>query len=121
MVKDINAGGGASSNPGSGGIAVYQGALYFSAYDGQRELWKSDGTAEGTVLIKDIDGDPTTDSFSPFYGGWWVIEAGVLFAADDGVHGCELWITDGSESGTRLVKDMNLGLNNGFDDRCGSS
>ena len=57
MVKDINPG------PGSG-IYYYleewlrniNGVLYFVADDGAhgRELWKSDGTAAGTIMVKDI-------------------------------------------------------------------
>ncbi len=31
----------------------------------------------------------------------------VLFAADDGVHGNELWITDGTGAGTHMVADIN--------------
>ena len=31
----------------------------------------------------------------------------VLFVADDGVHGRELWITDGSTIGTQMVSDIN--------------
>jgi len=30
----------------------------------------------------------------------------VLFVADDGIHGEELWITDGTSTGTRLVRDI---------------
>jgi len=33
----------------------------------------------------------------------------VYFAADDGVIGLELWRTDGTKAGTRLVKDLNPG------------
>ena len=33
-----------------------------------------------------------------------------FFSADDGVHGDELWVTDGNEAGTHLVKDINPGL-----------
>ena len=30
----------------------------------------------------------------------------ILFAADDGIHGTELWATDGTAEGTRLVADI---------------
>src|SRR5688572_16045796 len=60
LVKDIN-----ESDPGSNpaGIAI-AGTYYFAADDGinGRELWKSDGTAAGTVMIKDIHLGPSSSS-----------------------------------------------------------
>ena len=53
LVKDI-ASGSSSSNPSY--LANVNGTVIFSANDGTNgfELWKSDGTADGTVLVKDI-------------------------------------------------------------------
>ena len=34
---------------------------------------------------------------------------GFLFAADDGVHGSELWWSDGSPTGTKMLADLELG------------
>ncbi|ATB29454.1 ELWxxDGT repeat protein [Melittangium boletus] len=70
------------------------------------ELWRTDGTAAGTRLVKDIL--PGTGAgvgwFAPMVG---LPEYGrVLLSATDGVHGEELWVSDGTESGTRMVKDL---------------
>jgi ELWxxDGT repeat protein len=80
--------------------------LVFLADDGTHglELFKSDGTEEGTQLIKDIN--PTGDSI-PL--GMTTYKGRVYFSADDGVHGTELWVTDGTEGGTRLFADLNPG------------
>lgn len=68
------------------------------------ELWKTDGTPAGTVLVKDIR--PGTTGSSPVNFG--NIGGGkVLFYAGDGIVGRELWITDGTDAGTVLVKDIN--------------
>ena len=37
----------------------------------------------------------------------------LFFVANNGVHGTELWITDGTESGTKMVKDINSNNNSG--------
>ncbi len=46
--------GGGGSNPDF--LTNFNGTLFFSASDGinGNELWKTDGTAAGTVLVKDI-------------------------------------------------------------------
>jgi ELWxxDGT repeat protein len=56
-------------------------------------------------LIKDIvagAGDSSPASLTLYVGE-------VYFSADDGQHGNELWVTDGSEAGTHMVKDIRDG------------
>lgn len=68
------------------------------------ELWRTDGTPQGTALVKDIA--PGEDS--SYVSGSRVAIGGVLyFAANDGTSGAELWRSDGSEAGTWRVKDIN--------------
>ena len=40
-----------------------------------------------------------------------VFDGKLYFRADDGVNGTELWVTDGTENGTELVKDIYPGGN----------
>jgi ELWxxDGT repeat protein len=115
LLKDINTGGG-SSFPGSTGSqttsAVVNGTLLFPAIasgDGE-ELWRTDGTAPGTVLVKSINPSSTGSSarhLTAFNGV-------VLFAANDGVSGTELWKSDGTAVGTVLVKDVLPGAASGL-------
>jgi ELWxxDGT repeat protein len=67
-------------------------------------LWTSDGTPEGTVLVKDIRPGGGDSGSSPTR----LIDAdGTLyFTADDGVTGRELWQSDGTAEGTVLVSDL---------------
>jgi ELWxxDGT repeat protein len=67
------------------------------------ELWMSNGTEAGTVLVKDIK--PGAGDSNP----WELTDVGgtLFFVADDGLHGNELWKSDGTKAGTVLVKDIN--------------
>jgi len=100
-VNDINPEG--ASDPRS--FTDVEGMLYFIARDGLQnyELWKSDGTAEGTLMVKDIY--PGKQGSYPRI--LTSIEGEILFFADDGIHGEELWKSDGTPDGTLLVKDIN--------------
>ncbi|WP_276374625.1 ELWxxDGT repeat protein [Chryseolinea sp. H1M3-3] len=88
------------------------GMLYFKAYtpDVGHELWKSDGTAEGTVLVKDINVGSASSSIEQFTE----LNGVLYFLANDGVGGDELWKTDGTEEGTVLVKDIYPGSNSSY-------
>ena len=115
LVRDI-APGSDSSNPES--LTELNGQLYFAADDAVhgRELWKSDGTAEGTVLLRDLR--PGEGYQFPYGDGPYQstpreltnVNGTLFFTADDGNSGTELWMTDGTAEGTVLVKDIAAGV-----------
>ena len=66
------------------------------------ELWKTDGTSNGTVMVKDINATGSADpEFLISFNG------NVYFQATEAAYGNELWKTDGTDAGTVLVKDIN--------------
>jgi ELWxxDGT repeat protein len=98
-------------------------SLFFFADDGGygRELWRSDGTVDGTVRVKDIRPgssgsirDPGT--IPPM--SWAGTDKLFFFVADDGTHGEELWVSDGTEPGTHLVRDVFPGTGGTFPPAC---
>jgi ELWxxDGT repeat protein len=104
LVKDVNLNL-ADSNPGH--LTAVGGTLFFTANDGTTgyELWRSDGTSAGTRLVKDIY--PGGDTYDATWPGWLTNVGGmVFFTAGDGMHGTELWKSDGTPTGTVLVKDI---------------
>ena len=53
--------------------------------------------------------DINTNTLSSNPSGMVAIGSTAYFTADDGVHGLELWKSDGTAAGTVLVKDINPG------------
>ena len=104
IVKDIRSG---SFNSYINGLTAVGNTLYFQADDGTNgeELWKSDGTASGTVIVKDIRSG--SGSSSPTY--LTAIGNTLYFQATDGTNGDELWKSDGTASGTAMVRDIYSG------------
>jgi ELWxxDGT repeat protein len=92
--------------------------MYFAANGNNglgSELWKTDGTPEGTVMVKDI----TTGPLSSNLGNFCLVGNTVFFSAGSDAFGnIELWKTDGTTAGTLLVKEINPGnqssVNGGF-------
>ena len=94
------------------GLTEFNGKFYYrhegSANYGY-ELWTMHyyGNAE---MLKDINAGEA-DSYP------WIIgqtEDLLFFRATTSLNGYELWVTDGTESGTNIVKDINPGQSTGF-------
>ena len=85
---------------------VYNGSLFFYAYRPALnviELWRSDGTLNGTFPVK------TLDLFFPAQGDFAVYHNLLFFHGYDLQHGEEVWKSNGSFSGTHLLRDINSG------------
>ncbi|MBN1446447.1 MAG: PKD domain-containing protein, partial [Bacteroidetes bacterium] len=129
LVADIQAGSGSSSPQW---LTVVGNVLYFTANGGPegRQLWKYDPSAQtplARVAIINPNGDCevlwdwrepekhpewTNQYFRPEYpDGMFAVYNGddgplFYFVANDGALGFELWQSDGTPTGTRIVKDI---------------
>ena len=94
LLKDLRPGT-AGSNPASF-LDLGNGSFVFSAIDDAhgRELWISDGTNAGTVMVKDI---------LPGSGSSGVVPLVRLGSKAFLSTSAGLWITDGQEAGTQLL------------------
>ena len=84
--------------------------LLFRATDARgAELWVTDGTLAGTTFVADIQSGPSSSLPRNYSTQAAISSRYAIFQADDGVHGNEPWISDGTASGTRMIKDLEPG------------
>lgn len=104
LVRDLNATpANAASVERLQGV-LFNGSFHYQADDPRlgKEPWSSDGTPEGTGVLRDVcpgDCDSAPADFT--VGG-----GRLFFTADDGVFGREPWTSDGTAAGTRLLADI---------------
>jgi len=96
-------------------LADLGGKIVFAADDGAHgsELWISNGTAEGTTLLRDIQ--PGSGGSTP--RNFTLLNDKLYFTATTLQYGDELWSTDGTAVGTTLVSDIRPGHNLGSEPR----
>lgn len=94
-------------------MVVANGVVYFSVSDfpgGPGDttvrLWKSDGTGSGTVQL-------LPQTFLGLEQLAWV-NGRLYFSAEDAAHGAELWVSDGTEAGSRRLVDLNPGAGSSY-------
>lgn len=83
------------------------GKLFFTAYEsfqGEMELWSTDGTLPNTKIVKDIGiGYAAEPQDLINFNGF------LFFTASTNEYGRELWKSDGTEGGTIQIMDINTG------------
>lgn len=105
IVIDLNGNDDGLEYDNNQGPITIDGSVYFMAYNenSDYEIWKSDGTAEGTVQLSslnEIGGEVDFNNGVAIYNG----EA--YFSAYNNTDGSELWKTDGTIEGTTMVKNI---------------
>jgi ELWxxDGT repeat protein len=115
LLKEINTGNSNADSSNPQGFYGYNNMVLFFATDATHgeELWKTDGTSGGTVLVKDINAGSASSttfkffsSFRQVFDGFHTFNNHVFFNADDGASTGEIWSTDGTTANTILLKDV---------------
>ncbi len=118
LLRDIHPGAASSIDPvyvpAAGGVADDR--FVFPALDPEHgfEPWITDGSPEGTTLLRDID--TQASGLSPWLPGLYfeieeraamaAVESGIVFPADDTAAGREPWFSDGTAAGTAMIADL---------------
>lgn len=97
-------------------LKVLNNQLYFlikdpNANNDTAVIWKTDGSYEGTV--PEFSGNDNS-FLQPDFSGGVVYNGKLLFAAADSKRGRELWITDGTATGTKFFMDITRGSESSY-------
>jgi len=107
LLSDINPG---PTNTLITNISLVDSLILFDAYDPDHgtELWKTDGTMPGTKLLKEtwpgLHGNSDGEVISLYKPG--ISDSRLLITRNDGIHGEEPWVSDGSAEGTFMIQDI---------------
>jgi ELWxxDGT repeat protein len=118
QLKDINQSTNNAIPYGSFRSTILNHKIFFAAQEnlsGRTELWTSDGTASNTIKVKDKLPNLSRE-FPQFTGKLETLidtlNNNLVFSGIDTLRGEEIWISDGTNAGTSILKDINLGLRN---------
>jgi ELWxxDGT repeat protein len=109
LVKDINKGINELTPSYSHGEVLYACGdhVFFNARNEKgNELWRTDGTSNGTLMIKDTYKGPE----SGYSGKVGCLNSKFYFMARDPENGAEVWVTDGTTENTKPVTDFSAGM-----------
>jgi ELWxxDGT repeat protein len=106
MVNDINTNG--DSNPIIVSNGIENGLLFYAYDDEGTGLWTTDGTELGTTLLKYFSYSKFKAGFiDDIWSGYKVFKGELYFGETDiEKEDYELWKTDGTVEGTKMLKDL---------------
>ncbi|MEA2599628.1 MAG: hypothetical protein QOF89_620 [Acidobacteriota bacterium] len=87
-------------------VRVGQRVLFSARRGGRPQLWATDGTIAGTNLLVDGLDVPVLSDIRTNVRRHAFLGDRLFFAASDDEHGQEIWVTDGTPAGTRMVSDV---------------
>ena len=108
LIKDINTTPNAGCSSFASDYDTLNGWIYFSARDSlyNTELWKTDGTENGTIMAVDVEPGPGGSIPENIRN----VNGILYFSATNSMRGRELYKSDGTTSGTAFIKDINVGI-----------